>query len=101
MRLVTFDTAEGQRRIGSVTSDQHIVDLNAAASLYLRDVEQDPLYDRVADARVPNNMRGLFEGGDRSLTLARQASEHARQFGPEARGPAGETLFHQIRDVKL
>jgi 2-keto-4-pentenoate hydratase/2-oxohepta-3-ene-1,7-dioic acid hydratase in catechol pathway len=101
MRLVTFDTADGRRRIGAVISERQILDLNAAASLYLRDVEKDPVYDRVANARVPTDMRGLFEGGDRSLVLANQATEHARQLSPKTRGPAGEILFHQIGEVKL
>jgi 2-keto-4-pentenoate hydratase/2-oxohepta-3-ene-1,7-dioic acid hydratase in catechol pathway len=101
MRLVSFDTAEGQRRIGAVTPDNLIVDLNAAASLYLRDIEREPVYGRLADARVPNDMRGLFEGGDASLNLAREATEYARQSGPQTKGPAGETIFRQLGAVKL
>jgi 2-keto-4-pentenoate hydratase/2-oxohepta-3-ene-1,7-dioic acid hydratase in catechol pathway len=101
MRLVTFETAEGHRRIGSVTPEQLIVDLHAAASLYLRDVSKDPVHELVANARVPNSMRGLFEGGDGSLMLASQAAEYARHVGPDAKGHTGEALFHRMSQVKL
>ena len=101
MRLVTFDTTEGQRRIGAITPENYVVDLNAAASRSLRDIDKDPAYQRVADARVPNNMRGLFEGGDQSLALARKATEYVRELGLQAKGPSGETIFRQLRDVKL
>jgi hypothetical protein len=67
MRLVTFETGPNQRRIGAMTTDGQIVDLNCAYALYLRDVEKDPAFYRIADARVPADMRALFEGGDASL----------------------------------
>ncbi len=101
MRLVSFETAEGQRRIGAVTPNNLAVDLNRAASLYLRDVEREPAYGRIADARVPSNMRGLFEGGDPSLNLARQALEYVHQLGSQPRGPSGEPMIHPLGAVKL
>ncbi|MGB8592669.1 MAG: hypothetical protein WCD40_14930, partial [Candidatus Acidiferrales bacterium] len=65
MRLVTFEAAPNQERIGAMASDSEIVDLNFAYALYLRDSEGDPAFYRVADARVPADMRKLFEGGDK------------------------------------
>ncbi|HXW17728.1 MAG TPA: hypothetical protein VEJ39_05470, partial [Candidatus Acidoferrales bacterium] len=55
----------------------HIVDLNHAYALYLLEVEGGPAFQRIADARVPADMRGLFEGGDASLDAARAALAHA------------------------
>src|SRR5213593_5166922 len=81
MRLVTFETAEGERRIGALTADDQVVDLSTAAALYLRDVEKEGAFYRIAQARLPNDMRGLFEGEDQSLALARKATEYVRKLG--------------------
>jgi hypothetical protein len=70
MRLVSFENSVGQRRIGAVTPDGRIVDLNSACVLYLRDVEGAEACARLSDAIVPADMRGLFEGGDTSLEAA-------------------------------
>jgi len=101
MKLVTFEAGPNQRRIGALDPKDHIVDLNFAYALYVRDVENDPAYYRVADARVPPDMRGLFEGGDLSLDAARAALAHAVDCGPRSTGPSGERLFYGRADVKL
>ena len=93
MRLVTFESGPNQTRIGAI-STEYFVDLNFAYALYLRDVEHDPAFYRVADARVPSNMRALFEGGDPSLDAARKALKHAESVGHSAKGPGGETIFY-------
>jgi 2-keto-4-pentenoate hydratase/2-oxohepta-3-ene-1,7-dioic acid hydratase in catechol pathway len=101
MRLVTFEAAPHQPRIGAVTADQQIVDLNFAYALYLRDVESEPAFYRLADARVPAEMRGLFEGGDHSLDAAKKALAYVQKLGPGAKGPSGETLLFPFSSVKL
>ncbi len=55
-----------------------IADLSAAYALYLRNVEQEGAFHALADARVPVNMRGLFENGDGGRDAARCALEYAR-----------------------
>jgi 2-keto-4-pentenoate hydratase/2-oxohepta-3-ene-1,7-dioic acid hydratase in catechol pathway len=100
MRLVTFEDADKRSRIGALTPDDCVVDLNVATALYLRDVEGEPAYQRLADARVPANMRMLLEGGDRSLETAQAALEHAVGHG-EVRGPAGEPMIFHRDEVKL
>lgn len=100
MRLVTFESAPNESRIGAISSE-YFVDLNRAYALYLRDVERDPAFSRVADARVPANMRALFEGGDPSLDAARKALKHAQSLGPQAKGPGGEILFYHGATTKL
>ena len=100
MRLVTFEDPAQRRRIGAVTSDARIVDLHSACSLYLRDVENESAFERLADALVPPNMLALFEGGDTSLEAAHKAFDHAlRNDG--ARGPSGETIFYSAGEIKL
>ena len=77
MRLVTFENPVRQARIGALTTDRRIVDLNSACAMYLRDVEGENAHVRLADALVPGNMRALFEGGDTSLEAAHKAFEFA------------------------
>src|SRR5712692_1803335 len=77
MRLVTFEDPVRQSRIGAMTADGRIVDLHSACALYLRDVESEAAFYRLADALVPPNMRALFRGGDTSLEAAHKAFEYA------------------------
>ena len=101
MRLVTFETGPRAQRIGGVTADDQVIDLNLAYSLYLRDVQNEPAYYRLADARVPPCMRALFEGGDPSLESASQGFQHAQALGRHAKGPSGELLWFPLESVKL
>ena len=101
MRLVTFEDSARRSRICAVADDEQIVDLNAACSLYLRDVEHESAFGRLADALVPANMLALFQGGDTSLEAAQKALAHAVQRGRNTAGPRGETIFHALSDVKL
>src|SRR5260370_16593307 len=77
MRLVTFEDPVHQSRIGALTPDGRIVDLHTACALYLRDVEAENAFYRLADALVPHNMRALFRGGETSLRAARKALDYA------------------------
>ena len=84
MRLVTFEDPVRQSRIGALTADGRIVDLHSACALYLRDVEHESAFYRLADALVPPNMRALFRGGDTSLEAARKALDYMLH---DERGP--------------
>src|SRR4029077_18904222 len=98
MRLVTFEDPVHQSRIGAVTADGRIVDLHSACALYLRDVEDEAAFYRLADALVPPNMCALFRGGDTSLEAARKAFDHALQ-NDGVTGPRGESVFYSAGDV--
>src|SRR5580692_5286410 len=100
MRLITFEDSVRRSRIGAVTSDERVVDLNFACALYLRDVENESAFYRLADALVPPNMLALFQGGDTSLEAAHKAVEHALQHDGVA-GPAGQAIFYLASEVKL
>ena len=100
MRLVTFEDPARRSRIGAMASDGRITDLNSACALYLRDVEQESAFYRLADALVPSNMRALFEGGDTSLEAAHKAFAHAQQNG-DAAGPGRETISYAPESVTL
>jgi 2-keto-4-pentenoate hydratase/2-oxohepta-3-ene-1,7-dioic acid hydratase in catechol pathway len=101
MRLVTFQGASREERIGALAADGWIVDLNAAYASYLRTVEREGTFYALADARVPSNMRGLFENGDRGLDAARAALDYAIKGGPEIRGPSGEPIFYRRESVRI
>jgi 2-keto-4-pentenoate hydratase/2-oxohepta-3-ene-1,7-dioic acid hydratase in catechol pathway len=101
MRLVTFEDPARQSRIGAVTGDGRIVDLHSACALYLRDVENESAFYRLADALVPPNMRALFRGGDTSLEAARKAFDYALSQDEGATGARGEAISHAADDVRL
>jgi 2-keto-4-pentenoate hydratase/2-oxohepta-3-ene-1,7-dioic acid hydratase in catechol pathway len=100
MKLVTFNRRNREDRIGAIAADGSIIDLNAAYALYLRNVQQEETFFALADARVPANMRGLFENGDRGLDAARTALDYVVKEGAEA-GPWGETLRFQKGEVTI
>ena len=100
MRLVTFEDPAKRSRIGAVTNDARIVDLRSACALYLRDVENESAFERLADALVPSNMLALFQGGDTSLEAAHKAFDYASR-DQAATGPNGETIAYSSADVKL
>jgi 2-keto-4-pentenoate hydratase/2-oxohepta-3-ene-1,7-dioic acid hydratase in catechol pathway len=100
MKLVTFNNRARGDRIGAIAADGTIVDLNAAYALYLRNVQEEGAFYALADARVPANMRGLFENGDRGLDAARTALEYVVREGADA-GPSGEPLRFQKSAVRI
>jgi 2-keto-4-pentenoate hydratase/2-oxohepta-3-ene-1,7-dioic acid hydratase in catechol pathway len=100
MRLVTFEDPARQSRVGAVTPDGRIVDLNTACALYLRDVEAESAFYRLADAIVPHNMRALFRGGDTSLEAASKALDYTL-LDDKRPGPRGEAIFYAADDVSL
>lgn len=100
MRLVTFSDPVQRDRIGAVTDDDRIIDLHSACALYLRDVEGESTFYRLADALVPPNMLALFKGGDTSLEAAHKALDHALH-NDGAAGPRGETISYSAGEVKL
>ena len=100
MRLVTFEDPAKRSRIGAVTGEGRIIDLNSAFALYLRDVENESAFHRLADAMVPPNMRMLFEGGNTSLEAAHKAFGHVQQ-ARDTLGPAGEIISYSPESVRL
>lgn len=101
MKLLTFENAAGQTRIGALTGDHGIVDLNSAYALYLQEVRQEGAYARLADALVPAEMRALFEGGDTSLDAARTGLEHALHHPGRATGVHGEPIFYPLDEIRF
>ncbi len=101
MKLVTFHSEGRGNRVGALTADGSIVDLNAAYALYLREVQGEGAFYALADARVPADMRALFENGDRGLDAARTAVEFATKEGPKAVGASGEAILFRRDAVRI
>ena len=101
MRLITFENPVRTRRVGALTRDGKIVDLNAASALYLREKEREPAFERLANALVPPDMRALFEGGDTSLEAARRAFDFAQERGDDLRGVHSEPVMYRSSEIKL
>jgi 2-keto-4-pentenoate hydratase/2-oxohepta-3-ene-1,7-dioic acid hydratase in catechol pathway len=112
MKLVTFENAARQSRIGAMVGDDqivdlHVVDLHTACALYLRDVESEAIFYRMADALVPPDMRALFRGGDTSIEAARKALDYVTHLAVGGAGvtgvvgPRGERLLYSLGDIQL
>jgi 2-keto-4-pentenoate hydratase/2-oxohepta-3-ene-1,7-dioic acid hydratase in catechol pathway len=101
MKLVTFEPAPGVSRIGAVRPSGDVVDLNAAYALFARDVEHEQACERIAEARVPPNMRQLFEGGDTSLEAAEAAFRHVAGMAAGARGVRGMPVVYDAGQARL
>src|SRR5438094_8485236 len=94
MRLVTFETPAKQSRIGAMTTDDRVVDLHSACALYLRDVENESAFYRLAEALVRPEVRALFEGGDSSLEAAQKAFDYVMQEAGRGLGPCCKTICY-------
>jgi 2-keto-4-pentenoate hydratase/2-oxohepta-3-ene-1,7-dioic acid hydratase in catechol pathway len=104
MKLVAFENAARLSRIGALVGDHQVVDLHTACALYLRDVESEVIFYRMADALVPPDMRALFRGGDTSLDAAHKALDyvaHLAADGSGVTGPRGEALLYSLSDIQL
>ena len=93
MRLVTFQDKDSQQHIGAYARDGRIVALAAAHRLYARESGKH------TGTALPDDMRQLFEGGDRALDEARAALEYAVAQRPAASD--GEPIFFSAGEVRL
>jgi 2-keto-4-pentenoate hydratase/2-oxohepta-3-ene-1,7-dioic acid hydratase in catechol pathway len=98
MRLVTFEDAEGRRRIGARVDANRIVDLHAAYELYLHEssARAKGRFKELPGGALPGDMRQLFEAGDQGLDAARKALEFALK-----KKTLRKPLFYRRQDVKL
>jgi acylpyruvate hydrolase len=72
MRLVTF-VHQGREKIGAVNSDGGVIDLHRAYGAYLREVQSNPLGDKLARAVLGRDMVAFLKRGEHSLDAARKA----------------------------
>src|SRR5260370_6803928 len=101
MRLVTFENLAGASRIGAYVGSGQIIDLNVGCVVQWGGGRREGAFDRLANALVPTKMRALFEGGDASLTAARDALDFALQRRNNVSGCHGEPLSYDLSAVRL
>ena len=95
MKLVTFSHA-GFTRLGVVTSENEVVDLNYAYQALLES-KKSLRAELIAEAFVPADMKGFLEGGNESLSLINEIVDYAINHRDEFKHP----LVHAFNDVKL
>jgi acylpyruvate hydrolase len=85
--------------IGAVVGDR-LVDLNYAYARYLRDVEAESRAYELATARLPRDMLGFLEGGEKAIAAAKLTLAFVTER-KISEGISGERLFYRLDDVKL
>ena len=99
MRLVRFQRYR-RKALGALLSDGRIVDLQAAAAALLAREEDDPLWEREVDVRLPADAGKFLAGGRPSRALADAAIAFALRT-PATQGIDGEPLFVDPSEVRL
>lgn len=96
MKLVTYKR-DGFTRIGALLSETNqVVDLNYAYQAILK--SQGKLrYEEIAEAYVPATMKEFLQGGDESLSIAKESIDYAL----ENDGSFNHKLVHAYNDVKI
>jgi acylpyruvate hydrolase len=95
MKLITFSHT-GFTRLGVVTADNQVVDLNYAYQALL----ESKGYLRaelIAEAYIPANMKGFLEGGNESLSLLEEVTDFALNHPNEFK----HKLTYSVNDVKI
>ena len=100
MRLITFEDSVRRSRTGALAPDGRIVDLNSACALYLREVENEGAFYRLADAWSRPTCENSSRGGDTSLEAARKALDHVLESDEPFRTD-GEPIFYSTDEVTL
>ncbi len=102
MKLATYEpigAQSPQSAIGAVVGDL-IVDLNYGYARYLREKEGESRAYQIADGRMPRDMIGFLQGGDRSIEAARRTVDLLGGKN-DATGLSGERLTYAMGEVKL
>jgi 2-keto-4-pentenoate hydratase/2-oxohepta-3-ene-1,7-dioic acid hydratase in catechol pathway len=99
MRLVRFQRYR-RKALGALLPDGRIVDLEAAAAAWLAREQDDPLWEREVDIRLPSDTAKFLAGGRLSRALADAAIAFAQRV-PAIEGIDGEPLFVDPSEVRL
>lgn len=95
MKLVTF-TRQDETRIGAVVKENKIVDLNYAFQALLK--EQGKIrYKEISEAYIPADMIGFLQGGEESLSYAKEAVS----FALKHENVFADKIIHDYEDVKI
>ncbi|MFS0824582.1 fumarylacetoacetate hydrolase family protein [Bacillus sp. 1P02SD] len=95
MKLITF-TASGFTRIGALTDDNKVIDLNYAYQAQLQS-EGKYRFKEIAEAFVPAEMEAFLQGGKESIEIAKKAVNYALENPTTYR----HQLIFNKEDVKI
>jgi len=102
MKIATYipkGAQSPQTGIGAVVGEE-IIDLNYAYAKFLREVEGERRAYDLAFGRIPRDMIGFLEGGEKAIKAAQQTIEFVQNQRDMA-GISGEKLRYRLADVKL
>ena len=104
MKLATYSPKIAQSHrpsIGAAMGDQ-IIDLPYAYARYLREVEGEVRAYELADGRIPGDMIGFLQGGEKAIDAARRTVEFVKNLkNKDTKGISGEKLIYAQDDVKI
>jgi acylpyruvate hydrolase len=104
MKLATYRLKNAQSHqpgIGAVIGEE-IIDLNYAYALYLREVEEEMRAYELASARIPRDMVGFLQGGDKAIDAAKRTMDFLKGKKSQGiKGISGEILSYPLGDVKI
>ncbi|MCL4425153.1 MAG: fumarylacetoacetate hydrolase family protein [Firmicutes bacterium] len=100
MKLVMYKFGERDYRLGAMTGEERIVDLNYAYETHLARKGR-PRFKELAQAIVPPDTREFLGGGSDSWEAAQVALDEVRDFAPEKLGSSGKRLVFRRGEVKL
>ncbi|MDR4887395.1 fumarylacetoacetate hydrolase family protein [Fredinandcohnia sp. QZ13] len=95
MKLITF-TANGFTRIGALTDDNKVIDLNYAYQAQLQS-EGKYRFKEIAEAYVPSEMEAFLQGGKESVEIAKKAVTYALENPTTYR----HQLIFNKEDIKI
>jgi acylpyruvate hydrolase len=102
MKLATYAPTGAQSRLSGVGAvvDNGLIDLNYGYARYLRDVEGEVRAYEMADARIPRDMIGFLQGGERAIDAAKRTVEFVSGKN-DLLGISGERLTYLHSEVRL
>jgi len=102
LRLATYrEPVFGLRRT-AILFENHVVDLNTASRVYLKEQEGDFAFAAYSDYFAPTSMMSVIERGESVIAHIDRVFKHfSTELREEARGPAGEHYVFPRGEVVL
>lgn len=104
MKLATYTPKGAQTHqpgLGAIIGEE-MIDLNYAYALYLREVEGEMRAYELASGRIPRDMIGFFQGGEKAIDAANRTVKFMKDNkNHDVKGISGEKLLYALADVKL
>ena len=104
MKLATYTPKGAQSHqpgIGAIIGEE-IIDLHYAYARYLREIEGEMRAYELAYGRIPRDMIGFLQGGEKAIDAAKRTIEFVKdKKNRDLSGISGEKLIYALADVKM